>query len=313
MRQHRPGTGSALFLMILTGVTLGATPATGGTRGGMACFTSAQQIQRACLARAGDDYWTALATCANLPAAEARSCGEVARDTLREANADCADQYDARVELCQALGGGAYQPVIDPHGFVAGVNNPLFPLAPGTTWVYEAHGSEGFERDVVTVTHETKTILDVDCVVVSDRLTLDGVLKEETFDWYAQDVAGNVWYFGEDSRSYEDGDLVSIEGSWKAGRDGALPGIVMEAHPKTGDLYRQEFLAGTAEDFAKVVSLDRAVAVPAGTFNHCVATHDSSPFDGDEFESKFYAADVGTVLEIEADGTRVELVSFTKP
>src|SRR6185369_9184112 len=115
------------------------------------------------------------------------------------------------------------------------------PLVPGTTFVYEGQTADGFGHDEFAVTHNTKVILGVTCVEVHDVATLDGDVVEDTLDWFAQDNAGNVWYFGENSKQLEDGLVVGVEGSWTAGIDGAKPGIVMEAAPAVGDVYRQEF------------------------------------------------------------------------
>jgi hypothetical protein len=134
---------------------------------------------------------------------------------------------------------GPYAVTIDPDDFVEGVDNPYFPLVPGTTLVYEGETGEGLERIDDTVTHETKVVMGVTCITVHNQARLDGELIEETYDWYAQDVEGNVWYFGEDTTEFEDGVPVSTAGSWEAGVDGALPGIIMPVDPQVGDSYRQ--------------------------------------------------------------------------
>jgi hypothetical protein len=228
----------------------------------------------------------------------------------KDAMGECGDQNEARLDVCRDLGGSAYHPVIDPANFVTGVDNPYFPLTPGTTLVYESQTPDGLERDEVRVTHNTKMILGVSCIVVHDVVTRNGNLLEDTFDWYAQDKAGNVWYFGEEAKQYEGDELVSIDGSWKAGRDGAQPGIIMEAHPLVGDLYRQEFLPKEAEDMGEVVALDASDAVPYGSFSGMLETNDFSPLEPDIVEQKFYAPGIGTVLEIDADGIRNELVDI---
>ncbi len=127
--------------------------------------------------------------------------------------------------------GQSGEPVFDPGNFVEGVDNPYFPLEPGTTFRYASEAEEGTETVEVTVTRHTKQIMGVTATVVRDRVFLDGELTEDTEDWYAQDRQGNVWYLGENSRQYEDGRLVGTEGSWEAGRDGAMPGIVTLADP----------------------------------------------------------------------------------
>ena len=144
------------------------------------------------------------------------------------------------------------------------------------------------------MTHNTKVILGVTCIEVHDTVMVDGELTEDTLDWFAQDSAGNVWYFGENSKELEDGLVVSLEGSWMAGVDGAKPGIVMKASPAVGDFYRQEFSLENAEDLAEVVSLNESVTVPAGTFNNCLETEETSPLEPDALEHKFYSAGSAT-------------------
>src|SRR5262245_41263074 len=137
-------------------------------------------------------------------------------------------------------------PAFDPANFVSGIDNPYMPLQPGTTFVYKTEATG--ELVTFVVTEQTKVIAGVTCVVVHDTSTVDGELAEDTFDYFAQDKAGNVWYFGEDTKEYEDGKVVSTEGTWHAGVDGASPGIVMEANPQVGDAYNQENAPGVAED-----------------------------------------------------------------
>jgi hypothetical protein len=203
----------------------------------------------------------------------------------------------------------SYHPVIDPAAFVAVVDHPLFPLTPGTRYVYEGQG----EHVEVTVTQETKQILGVACVVVRDTVTVDGELIEDTFDWYAQDSDGNVWYMGEDTKEYENGQVASTEGSWEAGVDGAEPGIVMPAQPQPGTgAYRQEYYLCQAEDEAEVLSVDDAVTVPLGSYTGCVTTHEFTRLEPDVNEDKIYCPDVGLVLEVDVpSGGRTELIEMT--
>jgi hypothetical protein len=192
---------------------------------------------------------------------------------------------------------GPYDWTIDAAEFVATVDNRFFPLEPGTTLVYE--GRSGDEREVVTieVTDRTKVILGITCVVVHDTVTVGGEVHEDTFDWYAQDVDGNVWYMGEDTKEYEDGKVSSTEGSWEAGVNGALPGIIMPADPAVGLAYTQEHLAGEAEDKGEIVALDQRVNVPAGNFEGAVVTEDWTPLEPKVREHKYYASGVGVVFE----------------
>jgi hypothetical protein len=209
--------------------------------------------------------------------------------------------------------GGDYAPTIDPADFSATVDHPYLPMTPGSRWVYEGETEDGLERIEVVVTDEVREVMGVTAVVVRDTETLDGEVIEDTFDWFAQDRDGNVWYFGEDTTEFEDGEAVSTAGSWEAGVDGALPGIVMLADPAVGDAYRQEFYAGEAEDMGEVLRLGESVTVPAGAFDDVVVTEDWTPLEPEVVEEKSYAPGVGLVLEEKVsggDGERVELVEF---
>jgi len=208
------------------------------------------------------------------------------------------------------VGDEPYDPVINPADFVAQIDNQYLPLTPGTTFVYEGETEDGKERIEVSVTHETKEILGVTCTVVSDKVWVDGELAEDTLDWFAQDKDGNVWYFGEDSKEYEDGKVVSTEGSWEAGVDGAKPGIIMKANPQVGDAYRQEYYEDEAEDMAEVLSLNESVSVAYGSFENCLKTQEWTPLEPDIVENKYYAPGVGVILElaVEGESERVELV-----
>jgi hypothetical protein len=203
-----------------------------------------------------------------------------------------------------------YAPEIDPAEFTTAIDNPWLPLRPGTVWVYEGRGEAEGERIVVEVTSETRVVMGVECVVVRDTVSEDGEVVEDTFDWFAQDAEGNVWYFGEDTKDYEDGEVVSTEGAWEAGVDGAQPGIVMPGIPKVGDAYRQEYLAGEAEDMGEILSLDERAVVPFGTFDPVLQTKDFTPLEPGVVEHKFYAEGIGLVLEVKVEGgeERVELV-----
>ena len=192
---------------------------------------------------------------------------------------------------------GPYDWTIDPANFVSEVDNPYFPLVPGTVLVYE--GQSDGEREVVTVrvTRQTKEIMGVTAVVVRDTVEVAGEVHEDTFDWYAQDVDGNVWYLGEDTKEYEDGKVVSTEGSWEAGVDGALPGVIMPADPAVGLAYTQEHYAGEAEDKGKIVAVGERVSVPAGSFDEVLITEDWTPLEAAIREHKSYAPGVGVVFE----------------
>jgi hypothetical protein len=208
-----------------------------------------------------------------------------------------------------------YQPVIDPAAFTAVVDNPYFPLRPRARWVMEGSGESAGEVTITMVTDETRTIMGVACTVVRDEVKADGELQEVTFDWYAQDAAGNVWYFGEDTAEYKDGEVSSREGSWEAGVDGAQPGIIMPADPVIGLTYRQEFYAGEAEDLAMAVELGATADTPAGQFGDALVTEDWTPLEPDVAERKFYAPGVGLVMErlVRGGNALNALTEFTAP
>jgi hypothetical protein len=186
-----------------------------------------------------------------------------------------------------------YTVTIDPANFSQPLANDYYPLEPGVTTVYEG----GDERVEVKVTADTKVIMGVTTHVVTDQVTVDGVLTEDTVDWYAADNFGNVWYFGEETAEYENGEIASTEGSWEAGVDGALPGIIMLADPRVGDAYRQEFFSGEAEDVAKVYATDQSITVPTDTYDLVLVTEDWSLLDPDVHERKWYAPRIGVVFE----------------
>ncbi|HTJ82086.1 MAG TPA: hypothetical protein VL400_10200 [Polyangiaceae bacterium] len=204
----------------------------------------------------------------------------------------------------------SYDPPIDPASFVEGVDNPLFPLVTGTVF----HYVEGTASVDVTVMAETKTILGVTCTQVHDVLTDGGEVVEDTLDWYAQDTDGTVWYFGEDTKEYSGGMVVSTEGSWTAGVDGAKPGILVEGSPAVGDQYRQEYYACHAEDMGEVLALDASATVPQGAYSGCLKTRDTTPLEPTADEAKYYCPGVGLVLSVDTNsGDREELVSITSP
>jgi hypothetical protein len=205
-----------------------------------------------------------------------------------------------------------YSVSVHPSDFVAGVDNPFFPLVPGATLVYDTQVLAPAEHDVVVVTNETKVVLGVECTVVRDTVSVNGEVTEDTFDWYAQDIHGNVWYMGEDSTSYSNGVVTSKGGSWEAGVDGAQPGIIMLADPLSGVTYRQEYKAGEAEDMGTVMTPGETVTVPAGDFTSCIRTKDWSPLEPNDVSYKYYAPGVGLVLETLLDGSeRVELTQYS--
>jgi hypothetical protein len=214
--------------------------------------------------------------------------------------------------------GGDYSVELDPAEFTSVVDNPYLPMLPGTRWVYESTDVDGeTERIVVEVLDETRSVMGVEAIVVHDVVEVDGEVIEDTYDWFAQDAAGNVWYFGEDTTAYEDG-VADTSGAWEAGVDGALPGIVMLADPAVSDTgYRQEYFPGEAEDMGQVIAVGGSVSVPVGDFEDVVVTRDWTPLEADVVEEKTYAPAVGFVREIktagEGTGEEAVLVEYTPP
>jgi hypothetical protein len=208
--------------------------------------------------------------------------------------------------------GASGSPSPGPARFTTVVDNPYFPLRTGMRWEYRSQTEDGeTERTRVEVLAETRLVKGVTCVVVHDTVSVDGAIIEDTFDWYAQDAEGNVWYFGEDTKEFENGKVVSTKGSWEAGVDGAEEGIIMKAQPKVGDTYRQEYYRGEAEDMGEVLALDARATVPYGSFDNLVQTKDTTPLEPDVVEHKYYARGVGVVLVVSGGTGRDELVEMT--
>ena len=205
-------------------------------------------------------------------------------------------------------------PDVDPARFVSEVDNPFFPLVPGTTFVYEGTKDGVPFHDEMHVTHTTKVILGVTCIVLHDQAFENGILVEDTLDFHAQDVDGNVWYFGEDTKELDPaGNVISTEGSWEAGVNDADAGIIMEAHPQVSDHYYQEFLPGVAEDQARVLSLQESVCVGYGCFDGVLLTKETTRLEPGAVDQKYYAKGVGFILGVAVKGgnERSELVAIT--
>ena len=200
---------------------------------------------------------------------------------------------------------------LDPADFVEGINHSFFPMAVGSAWVFEAETEDGLERIEVEVLNDTRTVLGIECTIVRDTVYMDGDMIEDTWDWYAQDIYGNVWYMGEDTAEYENGVLLNHNGAWDPDKDGSLPGIYMWGNPIVGTTYRQEYLKGEAEDWGTVMSLGNTVTIGYGTYNDVLITKDFIPGEPDGSALKYYAPGIGVILEEEED-ERVELIEMTK-
>lgn len=221
----------------------------------------------------------------------------------------------------QAAGAGGLprgsEPVtLDPSKFTTRIDNPWWPMRPGSRWIYRETDPDGTrQRVVVTVTNRTKLIANgVRARMVRDVVTEAGEPVEKTDDWYAQDEAGNIWYLGEFTQEFENGRPVSTEGSFEAGVDGAQPGVIMPARPREGMKYRQEYYAGQAEDRGEIFALGQQAEVPFGHFGRVLMTKDTNPLDPKVLEFKFFARGVGPVLAVGVSGgaDREELVSFRR-
>jgi hypothetical protein len=325
-------------------IAAGGSWASGHANGsGNVCSNTAKVLRTACAFDTGDNYRVATAACMNITDPDARaSCFDDANTTRADDRNSCGDVYNARLAVCDALGEAAYDPDFSPQNFVDPLQiggsvspNPYFPLIPGSQWKYKTSysnedGDEITELDTTTVTNQTKLINGVTCVIVTDVVEVSDGSVEDTQDWFAQDTEGNVWYCGEISQQKEtfEGDapanpeLVGIEGSWKAGRDQAKPGIQMFApqNLQVGTTYRQELLWVDAEDVATVLALDTNEPQPnvnGGTFTCeglCVETRDFSGLEPDANEHKYYKKGVGLMLEVDlTNNARNELISYTHP
>jgi hypothetical protein len=295
------------------------------------CSATAWAGFQACQTDILDDYWEAAGLCFNVSDLDERGeCFGEARDDWQEGREECFEVRDARYELCDLLGEEPYEPELDPADFTDDFDNrnPYLPLFVGNRWVLE-EDDESFVT--IEVLAETKRIDGVTAIVVNDLEVEEGVIVEDTDDWFALEAGGDVWYMGEISRNFESfaGDdpetpeLVDIEGSWKAGRDDALPGILIRATPIEGEAYRQEFAFGDAEDAVEVLDADYAypcdceldefskdaeenadaaelVELLCGD-GGCVVTFDFTPLEPESTERKYYAPGVGVFLEVDLE------------
>jgi len=281
------------------GLALALLAAAPAAVAGDPCDDVAKAVSKACHSEARDDYWIAVAHCINADE-DVDACRDEAGDELADAFDGCDERFDARRDLCAALGGGIHDPDFDPARFATEFDgrNPYFPVAVGNRWSYQG-GDETIEVEVLD---KTKNIEGVPCVVVRDVVSVDGAPIEDTLDWYAQAIDGDVVYCGEIALELEtfpgddppEPEVVDIEGSWKAGRDDALPGTVMFVDPTPGTTYRQELRLGDAEDAAEVLSVDYGYGddpeldahVPADLAamlcdRDCVVTRDFTPIEPD--------------------------------
>ncbi len=322
LRPIKLWTGVLTVAMALIAAPLGA--ASSGGRGPRYCAQTADLVQKSCQAKSEEDFFIAMAKCLNVAdAATRRQCEADAKAEKKDRRDSCREQLGARRDVCSLVGENRYDPVFDPAIFVDptmignGVTpNSYFPIKPGTVWKYAGGG----ETVVVTVTNKTKLINGVTCLVVTDTVTVNGAVVEDTKDWFAQDLAGNVWYCGEEVKDFEtfagdnpnEPELVAIDGSFKAGRNGDKPGSIMLANPAPGIAYREEFSLGNAEDVAEILSVTENV--PGFICNNqCLKTRNFTAIEPGVNEFKFYAPNVGFIFQVNSDGSQLQLVEFTAP
>lgn len=312
-------------------VMCGAFAGTSGAQTGDYCTQTADTLLDACKASVMDDGAVGKAVCINITDPKARNtCLDDLVDSQDEANTLCEGQHDTRLAACGVLGEGRYDPDFRPARFDnprrPSNPNPYFPLGVGKHWEYRT----ATQVNTVDVVNETKLIAGVNCIVFRDLVFEDGLIHEATDDWYVPAKDGSVWYFGEETKDFEafKGDkplrpeLVSIDGSFKAGRDGDKPGIIALASPKVGDVYLEEFSVGNAEDVTEILSttysyghdpvLDEGVPGElAQRFcaGNCVVTKNYSLLEPGLFARKYYARGVGTIIEVENTGEVVQLVN----
>jgi hypothetical protein len=218
--------------------------------------------------------------------------------------------------LGAGCGSGSSGTKVDPANFTTQIDNPFFPLTPGTTFIYEGTKEGSTLRDEFVVTSETKVIQGVTTRVIHDKIFIDGVLHEDTLDWFAQDKAGNVWYFGEDTRELDaSGIVTSTAGSFEAGVNSAKAGIIMKGNPVVGETYYQEFSKNVAEDQATVLDFNSTATTPKGTFTNCFKTKDFTRLNPGAVDEKYYARGVGFVLSVAVQGgsERLALKEIIKP
>ncbi len=238
------------------------------------------------------------------------------------AAAGCGSEGDGAQTSSASQGGRdlpqGNEPVdLDPKNFTTKIDNRYWPMVPGTRWTYRETDQEGAELQVVvTVTGQTKKIANgITARVVRDTVTEEGKLVEDTFDWYAQDEQGNIWYLGENTAEFENGEIATKEGSFEAGVDGAMPGIIMPGNPEDGMQFRQEYYKGEAEDNGEILSTDEMAETPYGQFDDALLTKDTITIEPNVLEYKLYAPHVGPVLVVGVSGgpgSREDLIKLDK-
>lgn len=335
MNQNRPSPNRALLAGIVVALAAPAAFATDSAEppDRRYCSTTARLLFAACNHETEDDRLVARAKCLNIGDTRRRSeCQAEARQAQAEAGEMCRAQFESRRGACDVLGEERYDPAWEPHLFDSDFRqlsnpNPYFPLGIGNRWEYRG----GNERNTVEVANETKLIDGVTCIVLRDLVYESGRLVEATDDWFAAGRAGSTWYCGEEVKDYEsfEGDrprraeLVSIDGSFKHGRDHDKAGLIMPAHPRPGQVYLEEFSLGNAEDVSEILAVDytwgrihaldrmvpRDLALRLCN-GDCVVTKNYSLLEPGVYALKYYSRGIGFFLETKPDdGEVLQLVS----
>jgi hypothetical protein len=253
--------------------------------------------------RVGEAEVLAISESVKTPFAHFADCVTIRDSSTAQPTSARQSQYTPGVGMVMSQSAGSSEFLrlayvsLAPEAFSDTIDNPYLPLKPGTTLIYRGVDAGVPIRLRVNVTTETKQITGVSTTVVRDRQYENGELVEDTTSYYAQDKAGNVWSFGELGEQIEDGVVVSTEGSWEAGIDGAMPTLFMRARPAVGDFYRLGALPGVAEDEARVLRSGELVKIPYGTFTNALVMEDSSPLEPEDVELKFYVPGIGFVGE----------------
>ena len=323
-----------IILTVMGGLLLSASTLAAVEHG---CAASAQSLFLACGFDVQEGHFEGLAVCGDTTdTAAAEECIEEVAEERGEDTEECTDVLEARLEVCEKLDDATHEVAfgeehaenfVDPLEIGVTIDpNPWFPLVQGNVWIYEASGidedgEEVEEEIVVTVTGDVKLIEGIRCLVVNDTGSEDGEVLEDTDDWFAQDKDGNIWYCGEISEEREtfDGDeppepeLISLEGSWKSGREDGKAGMLLPFAPTVGQVFRQEVLFGDAEDIIEIESLAGTESAEAASCSEtCLVTLDYTPLEPGEFENKYYAPGIGLIVETKIGSSeRVELVEFT--
>ena len=306
-------TTAALFLLAVFGLTGCAVSTHSGKTDQPvrenpyldSCMASATTVYRACKYEVKKDILMTMANRLYLSEKnmDTEECRQEAKSIRFIGMEVCDTQLEARVDVCESLTPDRQDIPLRPDSFVRPkeigqtvVPNPYFPLIQGTTWRYHGEG----QTTIITVTSTTRQIQGITCSVVHDVVQTEaGIVIEDTLDWYAQDIQGNVWYLGEQVQNYTNGHLTRLSGSWQAGTDSARAGVIMYSAPESDTVYRQEYALGSAEDIGRIITVNGTGRTPAASCqNRCLVIQDSSPLEPGTLTNKYYAKGIGLIMEV---------------